>query len=69
MSAYWHVLSVKPHKERSVYGYLNNEGIVAYNPVYRVNPVNPRARKERPFFPGYMFVNINLNDEGENRLR
>lgn len=69
MPSYWYVLSIKPHKERSVFGYLKNEGIAAYNPVYRVDPVNPRSRKEKPFFPGYMFVNIDLHEAGDNRLR
>lgn len=69
MSEHWYVLSIKPHKERSVYRYLQSQNIEAYHPVLKVDPVNPRSRHERPFFPGYMFVHIDLDDEGDNRLR
>lgn len=69
MSAQWHVLSVKPHKESAVKNYLNNEEITCYCPTIKVKPVNPRSRHERPFFPGYLFVYINLEEEGDNRLR
>jgi transcription antitermination factor NusG len=69
MPANWYVLSVKPHKERLVFEYLQNEGIVSYHPTYQVNPVNPRARKSKPYFPGYMFVNVDLQSAGEDCLR
>lgn len=69
MSEQWYVLNVKPHKERTVYNYLQSRNLNVYFPRYRVDPVNPRAAKVRPYFPGYMFVNINLDDEGDNALR
>ena len=30
----------------------------------RVEPVNPRARKIRPFFPGYLFAYVDLDQVG-----
>lgn len=69
MSANWYVLSIKAHKEQPVHQYLESNQIKAYLPTMRVKPVNPRSRTTRPFFPGYMFVNIDLDREGENRLR
>lgn len=69
MSANWYVLSIKAHKEQPVQRYLRNNRIETYFPTISVNPANPRSRSRRPFFPGYMFVNIDLDREGENRLR
>jgi transcriptional antiterminator RfaH len=40
-----------------------------YYPVQKVTPVNPRSRKERPFFPGYMFVSVDLDKTGADALR
>jgi len=69
MSYHWYALHVKPHKERSVFDLLRSKNIEVYYPRLRVKPVNPRSRKERPFFPGYMFVYINLDDDGVSILR
>ncbi len=69
MSANWYVLSIKAHKEQPVQRYLRNNRIETYSPTIRVNPVKRRSRSTRPLFPGYMFVNIDLDREGENRLR
>jgi transcriptional antiterminator RfaH len=33
-------------------------------PTLRVNPVNPRSRKIRPFFPGYLFFEADLQQVG-----
>lgn len=69
MAAYWYVLRIKPHKERVVYRQLRAKDVDVYFPAVRVKPVNPRASKVRPFFPGYIFVRIDLAQEGENVLR
>ena len=69
MPSLWFCLHVKPHKEQSVYKLLLSQRIVVYYPSVKVEPVNPRARKERPFFPGYMFVFLDIEAEGRNALR
>lgn len=69
MSFHWYALHVKPHKEPSVHQLLGSLGFEAYYPVLKVTPVNPRSRKERPFFPGYMFVRVNLVETGADTLR
>ncbi len=69
MSAQWYALHVKPHKERSVHEHIEAEQIDVFYPRLNVKPVNPRARRERPFFPGYMFVRLDLNQLGTNALR
>lgn len=68
MSEHWYTLHVKPHKERFVYGQLIAQELDAYLPLVHVNPINPRAAKVRPWFPGYLFVHIDLDAEGENRI-
>jgi transcriptional antiterminator RfaH len=57
----WYVLLSKPHKENQVYAHLRTAGIETYYPCLRVKPVNPRCSTIRPYFPGYMFVNADLD--------
>lgn len=68
MSKQWYALRSQPHKERAVSQWLNNEQIDCYLPLVRVKPKNPRAAKVRPYFPGYLFVHVDLRQLGENRL-
>lgn len=69
MGAKWYVLRIKPHKERAVHRQLLARDIRVYFPSIKVEPVNPRASRIRPYFPGYMFVHIDLEAKGDNVLR
>jgi transcriptional antiterminator RfaH len=61
----WYAAQTKPHKEFMVRDALaHTESVQAFLPVLRVNPVNPRARKIRPFFPGYLFLRADLDEVG-----
>lgn len=64
MTAYWYALRSKPRKEEVVFRQVHTQGHDVYLPRLRVNPVNPRARKYRPYFPGYMFVRVDLGETG-----
>lgn len=68
MTTHWYTLRSKPHREQTVFDYLSSQQIDAYLPMVKVNPVNPRARKWRPYFPGYMFVHADLDVVGANTL-
>ena len=68
MAIEWYVLRSKPHKEGLLFGQLNAYQIETFYPVLKVKPVNPRSRKERSYFPGYMFVHINLEEAGFSKL-
>ena len=57
---HWYVMHSKPRKEAFLRERLRIQRIEVYLPSIRVKPVNPRARKEQPFFPGYLFVNVDL---------
>jgi transcription antitermination factor NusG len=69
MSAKWYALRVKPHKEQVVCRQLQTQEIGFYYPALRVKPVNPRSAKIRPFFPGYLFVRLDLQQTGPNALQ
>ena len=56
----WYVMHSKPLKEAFLRERLRIQRIEVYLPSIRVKPVNPRARKEQPFFPGYLFVHVDL---------
>jgi len=56
----WYALRSKPNKEEFVWRQAESHGIDTFYPRIRVNPINPRARKVRPYFPGYLFVHIDL---------
>ena len=69
MTFCWYTLRSKPRKERALYQYICAEDVDCFYPRLRVNPVNPRARKIKPYFPGYMFVQVDLEEVGPNRFR
>lgn len=61
--SYWYVVRSKPNKEEFLAEQLESRGFTIYLPQLRVKPVNPRARKVRPFFPGYLFVQAPAADD------
>ena len=56
----WYVMHSKPQKEVLLRERLRLQRIEVFLPSIRVKPVNPRARKQQPFFPGYLFVQVDL---------
>ena len=66
----WYAVQTKPRKEFVACAALACiGGVKAYLPALHVEPVNPRARKIRPFFPGYLFVSIDLIEVGLSTLQ
>jgi transcription elongation factor/antiterminator RfaH len=65
----WYVMHSKPRKEALLRERLRIQRIQVYLPSIRVKPVNPRARKEQPFFPGYLFVHVDLEQISVSELR
>lgn len=64
MTAYWYALQSKPNKEDALFDQLENQGIDVFYPRIRVTPVNPRAKKLKAYFPGYMFIHADLEETG-----
>lgn len=64
MASQWYALRSKPRKEEILWRQLRAQEFDVFFPRIRVHPVNPRSRKLLPYFPGYMFVNVNLEEVG-----
>lgn len=57
----WYVMRSKPNKEEFLFGQLRIRQIDTYYPCIEFQPTNPRARKRRPYFPGYLFISTDIN--------
>jgi transcription antitermination factor NusG len=64
MALLWYALRTKPRKEDVVWRQVQSEGFESYYPRLKVNPINPRARRLVPYFPGYIFIRIDLDSTG-----
>lgn len=69
MTLSWYAIRSKPNKEEFLAGQLQAHGVEYFYPALRVNPVNPRSRKVRPYFPNYLFVHVDLNAVNVSDLR
>lgn len=65
----WYVIRAKPHRERIVHEQLKQQQLEVFFPSVLVHPVNPRSARERAYFPGYLFVRLDLAAVGVNALR
>jgi transcriptional antiterminator RfaH len=64
MSPSWYAIHSKPRKEELLFGQLSQRSIDVFYPRIRIQPVNPRAAKVRAYFPGYVFVHVDLAELG-----
>ena len=64
MASFWYALRSKPRKEETLWRQLRSREVDVFYTQIRVQPVNPRARKVRPYFPGYLFVRTDLEKTG-----
>jgi transcription antitermination factor NusG len=69
MSLSWYVLRSKPRKEDALWQQVKSQGYAVYYPRIPVQTVNPRARKVAPYFPGYMFVHVDLSQVGASTFQ
>jgi transcription antitermination factor NusG len=69
MAEYWYALRTKPRKEDVVWKQILDREFQVFYPRLKVNPVNPRSKKIRPYFPGYMFVKLDLEKSGLNAFQ
>ncbi len=64
MPSYWYALRSKARKEDVVWRQVLSQGFEVYYPRLRVHPVNPRSRKVQAYFPGYLFVQADIEQVG-----
>jgi transcription antitermination factor NusG len=64
MDLKWYALHSHPYKEDLLWKQVQANDIEGFYPRIRVSPVNPRSRKIRPYFPGYIFVRVDLEIVG-----
>ena len=66
---HWYVLRSKPQKEDVLCMEVSARGHEVYYPTLNVQPVNPRAKCKRPFFPRYLFVHVDIEEVGLSTFR
>jgi transcription antitermination factor NusG len=69
MPVHWYAMQSKPNREEALYGELLLRNVEVFFPRVRVHPVNPRARKIKAYFPGYLFVQVDLETVGLSFLQ
>ena len=56
MTVSWYALRSKPRMEEFLADQVRLRNVEVFSPFIRVQVVNPRARRRKPYFPGYIFV-------------
>ena len=69
MTQHWYVVRTKPRKEDFLAEQMEIRRIEIYNPRIRVQAANPRARRIRAYFPGYVFAHLDLEKSGTFSLQ
>lgn len=64
MPQHWFALHSQPRKEDLLWQQVLAQGFDSFYPRLKVHTVNPRARKLRAYFPGYLFVRVDLEQVG-----
>ena len=65
---HWYIFQSKARKEDLLCEQLRLRELEIFFPMLRVRPVNPRARKIKPYFPGYVFARVDLDEYGRSIL-
>jgi transcriptional antiterminator RfaH len=65
----WYVAHSKPRNEELLWKQFCLRNLESYYPCIQVPTVNPRARKVQPYFPGYLFVYVDLDLIGKSTLK
>jgi transcription antitermination factor NusG len=64
MDLNWYVLHSQPNKEDLLWHQILTQDVAVYYPCIPVHPVNPRSKKIKPYFPGYMFIRVDIASTG-----
>jgi transcription elongation factor/antiterminator RfaH len=69
MTEHWYVLHSKPLKEALLWEQLSLQNIESYYPCIRVQPISAHARRVKPYFPGYIFGHVDLEQTNLSTLQ
>jgi transcriptional antiterminator RfaH len=69
MDPKWYVLRSKPNKELILWRELMARQLESFFPQLHVRPADPRNRKVRPYFPGYLFLHIDIEQLGTSTFQ
>ena len=69
MGLQWYVLRSKPNKELTLWRELTARGLECFYPQLHVRPVNPRSRRIRSYFPGYLFLHTDIEQVGASTFQ
>ena len=69
MTDFWYVIRSKVHRESYLKKELDARDVTCFFPHLKVKPVNPRSKRIRPYFPGYLFVRADLGKIGKSCLQ
>lgn len=64
----WYAFQSKTRKEQLLCEQLRIRQIDTFFPCINVRPVNPRAQKTKPYFPGYVFGRVDLEQDSRTLL-
>jgi transcriptional antiterminator RfaH len=64
----WYVLQSKPRKEQWLYKQLDILDIEVYYPCLLGKSLKSLVPTDKPYFPGYLFVNVDLEQMGVSTL-
>jgi transcriptional antiterminator RfaH len=64
----WYVAHSKPRNEELLWKQFCLRNFETYYPCIKVQMVNPRARQVQPYFPGYLFVRVDLDLIGRSAV-
>jgi len=65
----WYVAHSKLRNEELLWKQFCLRNFESYYPCLKVKTVNPRARKVQPYFPGYLFVHVDLELIGKSTIK
>jgi transcriptional antiterminator RfaH len=66
---HWYVVHSKPQKEEWLYKQLTALQFRSYYPCLHLRYQKPHLHKSKPYFPGYLFVNVDLELTGRSVLQ
>jgi len=69
MNLQWYVLHSKPHKEMTLWREVTARGFECFYPQLHVSPVNSHSCRIRPYFPGYLFLQTDIEQTGDSAFR